>query len=52
MANSGDIEANKFCGIVFGKGCGDWEIVNDWSVAVPAGKPPTVTPQLPQVSTM
>ena len=49
MASNGDIISDKFCGIIYGKGCGDWEAVNAWTVAVPGGKPEVITPQLPEV---
>lgn len=49
MAENGDLSGDRFCGILLGAGCGAWEELNQWTVQIPEGKPPVVTPVLPQV---
>ena len=50
MAELGEISGDRFCGITFGKGCGDWENLNNWTITVPPGKPPVQAPSLPEVT--
>ena len=41
------ITAGEVCAAVLGKGCGAWELINDWSVDLPGGKPEVETPGPP-----
>ena len=49
MAENSGLNGGEFCAIIFGKGCGSWEEVNNWAVAIPDGKPPVETPTPPPV---
>ena len=47
MDNRG-IKAKRFCSIMLGGHCGDWEEVNNWDIPLPAGKPEPIEPTLPE----
>ena len=49
MDNRG-IKAKRFCSILLGGQCGDWEEVNNWEINLPEGKPEPEEPVLPPVS--
>ena len=46
MDNRG-IKAKRFCSILLGGHCGDWEEVNNWDISLPEGKPEPEEPVLP-----
>ena len=46
MDNRG-LKAKRFCSILLGGRCGDWEEVNGWDVSLPEGKPEPQDPVLP-----
>ena len=45
------ITAGEVCAAVLGKGCGKWEQINDWTVALPELKPEVETPVAPPEGT-
>ena len=47
MINNSNLNGDIFCAIIFGKGCGAWEKVNNWAIAIPDGKPPVEPPISP-----
>jgi hypothetical protein len=51
MENRGkEITGGRFCAIVIGGQCADWEEVSKWSVSIPGNKPEVIKPVLPPVT--
>ena len=48
MDNKG-LKASRVCSLVLQGKCGDWEILNNWEIEVPPGKPEPEEPTLPSV---
>jgi hypothetical protein len=51
MDNKG-LKASRVCSLVLQGKCGDWEILNNWEIEVPPGKPEPEEPTLPPVITL
>ena len=51
MDNKG-LKASRVCSLVLQGKCGDWEILNNWEIEVPPGKPEPEEPTLPSVITL
>ena len=47
LTHNANLNGDDFCAIALGKGCGNWEEINSWTISVPGGKPSVIEPTLP-----
>ena len=45
-----EVTGGRFCALVLGGQCADWEDVNSWQIEIPGNKPEVIKPVLPSVS--
>ena len=49
-AKGEEVTGGRFCAVVLGGQCGEWEDVNSWTIPIPGNKPDVITPTPPPVS--